>query len=154
MSKDVNRQMESRLEAIRLIPDQIFDSDETVSLVLKTHLFAEYLIEGLLSEHLGDNAVPILQLELSFYQKLSLISSYELIPDYVVGSLRRLNRLRNKCVHTFNLKPNREDVFFIFEGITDELPYPDYDVEVKILLLRYMGFIAGYLAPKSWEWVD
>ncbi|HMJ09131.1 MAG TPA: hypothetical protein VK468_09000 [Pyrinomonadaceae bacterium] len=48
-----------------------------------------------------------------------------------------------------------EQVKPLFNGILEEMPYGndmlDKEIEVKVLMLRYMGCIAGYLAPKTWE---
>ncbi len=151
MDEHIKQDMERRLKAIFLVQEQISNNDETVSLVLKTHLFTEYLMEGLLTQQLGDKADPIIQLDLGFSRKLSLVSSYKLIPDFVVASLRRLNKLRNQCVHTLNLNPSYDDVFVIFDGITDYLPYTNYDVSIKKLMIWYTGFVTGYLAPRTWE---
>jgi hypothetical protein len=39
----------------------------------------------------------------------------------------------------------------IINEIKDKMPYCDKNKDIKILLLRYLGWVIGYLAPKTWE---
>lgn len=151
MDEIVKLDMERRLESMRLIHEWLYNEDNNADLILKAHLIVEYLMDGFLRTHLGDKAAPIFDLDLTFYKKLSLVSGYKLLPENIVVALKRLNQLRNKCAHTLSLKVTREDALALFESIKDGMPYSNYDGDLRFLLLRYLGWIAGYLTPKTWE---
>ena len=155
MNKKVEADMKRRINATSLIQQHIVDeSSDAVSLILRAHLLAEQLIEGLIESYLEEKAKPILELELNFYKKLQLIEGYELLPTNLIISIKKLNKLRNRCAHTLAMKITNEEIKPLFAEIIEEMPYGDAmldEAEIKVLILRYMGWIAGYLAPKTWE---
>jgi len=155
MNKKVEADMKRRINAISLIQQHIVDENsDAVSLILRAHLLAEHLIEGLLESYLEEKAKPILELELNFYKKLQLIEGYELLPKNLIISIKKLNKLRNRCAHTLGMKITNEEIKPLFAEIIEEMPYGDTmldEEEIKVLMLRYMGWLAGYLAPKTWE---
>lgn len=155
MDKPFESDMKRRVESITLIQKHFVDeTGDAVSLILRAHLFAEHLIEGLLESHLGDKSKPILELDLNFSKKLQLLEGYDLLPPALIVSIRKLNKLRNRCAHTLELQITNEEIKPLFEGIIEEMPYGENmldEKDIKVLMIRYVGWIAGYLAPKTWD---
>ena len=63
------------------------------------HLLSEYQLERLIIDRLprGDRVVD--KARLTYHQKLTLVDSFNLIPDSVIQVLSKLNTLRNECSH-------------------------------------------------------
>ena len=97
--------------------------------IVRIHLVTEYLLEELIRLVLEKNAEAVLSIGLKYSQKLQLASQLELIeelnllPDYVVGSLRKLNKLRNRVAHRLNESVEDAEVLELFVGLESELPY-------------------------------
>ena len=50
------------------------------------------------------------------------------------------------------MKITNEEIKPLFAEIIEEMPCGDtmlVEAEIKVLMLRYMGWLAGYLAPKT-----
>jgi hypothetical protein len=75
-------------------------SGEPLLIVLKAHLLAEAYLNELLTLRLPR---PQRLLDspggLNFARKLSLVEAMELLPDNLIEALRKLNHVRNDCVH-------------------------------------------------------
>jgi hypothetical protein len=131
---------------MKIFLEQLQAENETISNLLKAHLFSEYYLDRLLGEYLGKKRDPVERLDLRFSQKLSLIDAFALLPQECVRSLRALNKVRNRCVHTFNTRPAIEDI----RGVVSELPaltsMGTAIEKVPELLLTYMGFLFGYFS--------
>jgi hypothetical protein len=130
-------------------------SDGHIGAILQCHLLVESLLDELLSLCLGQHSDAVLSAKLTFDQKLSITSKLELetgwplLYDYVVGSLRKLNSLRNRLAHRYGYEVSPEDIRELFVGCEDELPYGDVlQHGVDIGITRYAAFIFGYMLPK------
>jgi hypothetical protein len=131
------------------------DDDGVISEILRIHLVTEYLLEELIRLVLEKNAEPVLSIGLKYSQKLELASKLELIeefnllPDYVVGSLRKLNKLRNRVAHRLNEFVNDAEILELFVGMESELLYVELMENGQVIALRrYLSFICGYMLPK------
>ncbi len=128
----------------KLLLGQLDAENETISFLLKTHLFSEYHMDQLLADYLGEKREPLDRIDLRFAQKLSLVDSFALLPEECIRSLHALNKLRNRCVHTFNTRPTMEDVrqvasaFNTFRGESIQT--------VPEFLKAYMAFLFGYFS--------
>ncbi len=135
---------------------KILSTDNSpLSGILLCHLFVESLLEDLIRLSLGKNAEAILAAHLNFDQKLTIAAKLELdddwplIPDYVVGSLRKLNALRNKLAHRYGYDITQEEIRELFVDFDSELPYKDIlDFGIETAISRYAAFIFGHLLPK------
>jgi len=134
--------------------------DGTLSVLLQCHLFAESLLEELIRLALGTNSQAVLAVKLTFDQKLTIASrlrlrkDWDLLPDYVVGSLRKLNALRNKLAHRYGQNLTADEVKELFVGLDGHLPYQDVlDSGVRTGVIRYAAFIVGSMLPK-YERID
>lgn len=123
--------------------------------ILQCHLLVESLLEELIRLCLAQHADAVLSAKLSFEQKLAIASKLELdkgwplMESFVVGSLRKLNSLRNKLAHRYGYEVSAEDVKELFVGCEGGLPYGDVlEHGVEIGISRYAAFIFGSMLPK------
>jgi hypothetical protein len=73
---------------------------------------------------------------------------YKLLPDYVVGSLRKLNQIRNRLAHELGASVTREEVMELFMGIDHPMPTDPATADVALLIYHYTSFIFGNMLPK------
>lgn len=133
-------------QTVRLLIEQFSDKDETVSTLLKAHLFTEHLIDQILGQHLDGKRDKVYRLKLGYAKKLSLLESFDLVPDEIHASLTKLNQLRNHCVHTLNAKPSPAEIQPIFDDLPSlAMPNAREVGNTKYMLNRYMAFMCGYL---------
>lgn len=85
-------------------------SGEPVIAILRTHLLAEYYLEQLIHLCLARGDKLIESGNLSFYQKLILVESLDVLSDRLVASVKNLNKLRNKCAHELNREISFHDI--------------------------------------------
>lgn len=130
--------------------------EDVLGTLLRIHLTSESILEELIYSTFEDNAKSILKLKLTYKQKLELVASlkidddWPLIPDYIVGSLRKLNKLRNDLAHQLNATLNNNQVVDLFMG--KEQIYGDMTKDdIHINLQRYAFFILGNMLPKFEE---
>jgi len=137
------------------LDQRLRSKDSHLAGILQCHLFVESLLEELIRLCLGDNADAVLAARLSFEQKLAVAAKLELekdwplLQDYVVGSLRKLNSLRNKLAHRYGHEVSEDDIRELFNGCEQDLPYQDVlECGVDIGIARYAAFIFGNMLPK------
>ena len=112
MSKTVKEKLLSltsaRYKHLLVAVETFKEGEDPLGILLRVHLTSETVLEELISLVFEEKAKPILSLALTYRQKLDLVSQLEidddwpLLPDYIVGSLRKLNKLRNQLVHQLN----------------------------------------------------
>jgi len=144
-----------RYKNMPLLVEATKGDDGVLGEIVRIHLVTEYLLEELIRLVLEKNAEAVLSIGLKYSQKLQLASQLEfveefnLLPDNVVGSLRRLNKLRNRVAHHLNESVKDTEVLELFVGLESELPYMDLmELGTLIALRRYLFFIFGYMLPK------
>ncbi len=134
---------------LRLLFEQLDAENETISFLLKTHLFSEYHMDRLLADYLGEKREPLDRMDLRFAQKLSLIDSFALLPQECIRSLQALNKLRNRCVHTFNTRPTMEDVRQVASAIS---AFRAENIQtVPEFMKAYMAFLFGYFSASRYD---
>ena len=127
---------------------------DSVALVLKCHLLSEVVLDKLLTFVLEPNGEAVLAVRLSYTQKLNVASrcvlaeDWKLLPDSVVGSLRRLNRIRNRLAHELGVTVTREEAVALYEGLDNPMPLNHETAEVSMLLYHYTPCIFGNMLPK------
>jgi hypothetical protein len=138
-------------------PDENLQVGDVVSRILKCHLLSEVVLDRLLELALEPNGEAVLSARLSFNQKLDiasrtiLVEDYELLPDFVVGSLRKLNQIRNRLSHELGASVTREEVLDLFMGIDHLMPIDPTTAELSHIIYQYTAFIFGYMLPKFEE---
>lgn len=131
------------LPELDLLLEQLNADNETISFLLKAHLYSEYYLDRLLATYLGEKREPLERIYPSFAQKLTLVDAFALLPQDCVRSLRALNKLRNKCVHNFNTRPSLEDVRRVALELADFPRPPAQFANVRDVLSRYMIQLFG-----------
>jgi len=127
---------------------------DPVSRIVKCHLLSEVILDKLLLLALAPNGEAVLAASLRYSQKLAIASrcklteDIELLPDFVVGSLGKLNRMRNRLAHEFNATVTREDVIALFMGIDHPMPCNLATAAIELLIYHYAPFIFGNMLPK------
>jgi hypothetical protein len=135
-------------------PDESLRIGDPVLLILKCHLLSEAVLDRLLELALEPNGEAVLSARLNYNQKLTIASrsvltkDYELLPDYVVGSLRKLNQIRNHLAHELGATVTREEVMDLFMGIDHPMPVDPSTADVSLLIYHYTAFIFGNMLPK------
>jgi len=144
-----------RHQRVMELIQRLRSDDGQLAGILQCHIFVETLLEELIRLCLGDNADAVLAARLSFDQKLALAAKLELdkgwplLQDYVVGSLRELNSLRNKLAHRYGHEVSEDDIRELFVGCEQDLPYQDVlELGVDTGIARYAAFIFGNMLPK------
>jgi hypothetical protein len=130
--------------------------EDPLGILLRVHLTSESILDELIGLVFEENAKAILCLGLTYRQKLDLLSQVQLdegwllIPDYIVGSLRKLNKLRNQLAHQLNASISNEQVIELFMNV--EQVYRNMNKDpIEWNLKRYAFFILGSMLPKYEE---
>lgn len=132
---------------------------DPVARVLKCHLLTEVALEKLLLLALEPNGGAVISANLSYSKKLEiaarceLVPEWELIPPHIVGSLRKLNKLRNRLAHEFGATVNREEAIGLFMGEEHSIPLDPNETNVALIIYHYTAFIFGNMLRK-YEEVD
>ncbi|MDO8072980.1 hypothetical protein O3299_15720 [Janthinobacterium sp. SUN176] len=129
--------------------------DDPVSLLIRCHLITESLIDELIELAFHPNGQAITSSRLSYEKKLTICSKaklhgeYPILQDFAVGSLRKLNSLRNKMAHRIDATASLDEVMDLFAG--EDLPLAVGEItEINIAIYHYTAYIFGNLLPK-WE---
>lgn len=135
--------------------ERLQSGDDYLAGVLQCHLFVESLLEDLIRLCLGRHAEAVLSVQLTFKQKVAIVGKLELEPGWMlveheaIGSLSKLNSLRNKLAHRYGHELSEDDIRGLFVGCENTLGYGDVlDAGIKIGISRYAAFIFGSLLPK------
>jgi hypothetical protein len=70
--------------------------------ILQTHLYAENLLERLLVAELPKGKKLISDGRLTFFQKIKVVESLDIVDGQVIKSLSELNKVRNVLAHKFD----------------------------------------------------
>lgn len=160
MTQDLKQKLLSltsaRYKHLTVAMENFRESEDPLGILLRVHLTAESILEELIRLAFAGQAEPILSLGLTYKQKLDLVSKLELaedwplVPDYIVGSLRKLNKLRNQLAHRLDANISNDEVIGLFMNI--EQVYGDMtDADIHTNLKRYAFFVLGSMLPKYEE---
>ena len=134
--------------------NDVLDIGDPVSRILKCHLLSEVVLDELLQLALKPNGDAVLSANLSYSKKLSIASrcilaeDYKLLPDFVLGSLRKLNKIRNRLAHELGATVSREEVIELFMGFNHPMPFDPAETEISLIIYHYTAFIFGNMLPK------
>ena len=149
------RLTELRCRLLPKLSQHFQDNESCLGVILQCHLFTEMLLEELIRLALGSHGEAVLELRLTFDQKLTLASKLklagemEVLPDFIVGSLRKLNSLRNRVAHQYEAQIAEVDIRELFVGLERGLPYADvFEHGDRLAVSRYSAFIFGEMLPK------
>ena len=86
------------------------EGDRLVPWLLRFHLMTEYQLERIIAGKIARGDRILDDGSFSYYQKLLLVSSLDVVPDETIASLRKLNSLRNKCSHQHDIQVSINDI--------------------------------------------
>lgn len=119
--------------------------EDSVLLVLRAHLYFEYMLERVISAGLkrGDRFIEAGRP--TYAQKLALVSAFDELNDSFITALRNLNKVRNKCAHERNKEIGIADVELIGRplGKTFTKIRKDCHDNEHICLKRTLDALAG-----------
>jgi len=136
------------------VEDSLNIGGDPISRILKCHLLSEVVLDKLIQFAFEPNGDAILSARLSYVQKLDitsrafLVEDYPLLPDFAVGSLRKLNKIRNRLSHELGASVTREEAIDLFMGVDHPMPIDPMDAEIPLLIYHYTSFIFGNMLPK------
>ncbi|MGB7874136.1 MAG: hypothetical protein WBL25_07115, partial [Anaerolineales bacterium] len=120
---------------------------DPVAFIVRCHLLTEVILDKLLQFVLEPNGDAVLYVDLTYKKKLDIASrcvlaeDYMLLEDYVVGSLRKLNKIRNRLAHQLDAEVTREEVIELFMGIEYPMTINLQTADISLIIYHYMGFI-------------
>lgn len=89
---------------------EVQGSIESKLYLLNAHLYIEHLLERYIVTKLKMTKGLFGQNGLTFEKKICLAQSFGGLNAQRIGGLRKLNDLRNDCVHRFKHQPTREQI--------------------------------------------
>ena len=115
--------------------------ENTELLILRGHIAAEFFLNELIKRYLPNEGAIKLN-EFSFAKKLAIVDSFSVIDADVIGFIKKLNSLRNKCAHTLEYRISDIDV----NGLGNLLPQKVYDnAKSKDINLTTMNLLSSVL---------
>ena len=131
-------------------PENGFDP---ISRILKCHLLTEHILDSLLRHCFAPNGDAVLGIRLGYRQKLDiaskclLVEEYSLLDTTTVGSLRRLNTLRNRIAHKLGEVVDPLEIFELFMGVDHPMAISETETDVGLIVYHYCSFIFGNMLP-------
>jgi hypothetical protein len=120
-----------------LVVDELRDNHTLIAEILRVHLVSEFLLEELIRLVFEEKAEAILAIGL------------QLLPDFVIASLKKLNKLRNRVAHHLDEAITDIEIKDLFMGLESQLLYPDIlEFGMVTAMKRYLFFIYGCMLPK------
>lgn len=107
---------------------------DILSIVLKSHLYVEFIIDEILKLVLIN---PNKILKKRFSDKIDLFESLDLVTPDIYKKLRILNGIRNKFSHDLNYSFTRNDF--------SDLRASNEQNKPNVALLKFVDFLIGYL---------
>lgn len=122
--------------------------NDPVLLILRVHLYTEYLLERMILARLPRGDRVLEDGNLSYAQKLSLVSSFDYLKDNFITSLRNLNKVRNRCAHERQKEITIADIELIGRPFGNEFTKIGKEEHDNILacLKRMLDGLCGGLA--------
>ncbi|MBP6857610.1 MAG: hypothetical protein KBC11_00215 [Candidatus Pacebacteria bacterium] len=98
-------------EAFKRLMKTLKENDDSryLAVLLRFHLLIEYYLDLIISVYLK-KGVSLLDNNLSFSQKLSIVDSFDLVPENIILSIKKLNSVRNKAAHDMDYIITERDV--------------------------------------------
>ena len=121
ISSEIKAEIDSEIKAeiaelFRLCPPQ---QEPSLSL-LRGHLLCEYYLERLITLNLPRGDKLTANGDLSFFQKVVLVDSLQIIDDRVMRGLKNLNAVRNQLSHQKDKEITHSDIDRIGQSIGKE----------------------------------
>ena len=92
---------------------------DSVLVILRSHLLVEYYLDKIIILKIPRGDI-IIEGNFSFWQKLMIVKSLNILSSYLVDSLKNLNKIRNDCSHVLEYKISESDIDKIGRPFTSE----------------------------------
>ena len=89
---------------------KVMESGLPPMIIVQAHLLAEHYMNQIISIYLNRGEKITRKADLSFYQKIVLVDSFDIISDRIIQGLKSLNSVRNKCAHEINKEISLSDI--------------------------------------------
>jgi len=134
--------------------------EEEVGLVLKGHLFIEYVLNQIIRKQFKSSGTILKDpRSYTFSVKLQMIYSTGYLPPYLFLNIRRINRLRNHLAHNLTLDLNESQFRFTRSDGTEILikkhgKHPRYPARhyCKMLCFGTLSQLRNHFALEFGEW--
>lgn len=138
----------------------IEDRDDMRGYLLKLHLMTEALMEECIRIVLGeDNGSALLSADLNYKRKLQICAGLKtdigapLFSSDVIGSLKKLNGLRNDLAHSLNAGLTPENVESLFvggmkQGRSDAIVNGDVPIKLRSFSAAIVVAMTGVTLPE------
>lgn len=88
-------------------------SHDPAYMIIRVHLLTEYYLERLIGLLLSRGDRVIDDGSLTYYQKLILANSFDILSDKTIQCLKGLNKIRNRCAHEIDKAISMSEVELI-----------------------------------------
>ncbi len=142
LSKKANTlSLSSKTRSDEFYKKYILTSKEEVSLVLKSHLYLEKVIDEILTLTLPESKKII---KMSFLDKVTIVESMDFfIPNKVIiEKIKAINTIRNKFSHELDYTLKRDDLNKLFKV------HKNTKDSNLALFMKEIGYLRGYLEAK------
>jgi hypothetical protein len=125
--------------------------------ILQTHLYSESLLERLLIAELPKGKKLINECRLTFFHKIKVVESLDIVDGQVLKSLSELNKVRNDLAHKFDHELTSDSIEQFGLPFGDEYSYflnKSEDclfLRLKLICNHLIARLAGY--TKTLEYV-
>lgn len=124
---------------------------KTVVAVLRVHLLSEHYLERLIMTFLPLGKKFLKNTYLSYSIKLDLVSSFDIIDERIILSLKNLNKIRNRCAHNLDMEitnDNVESIGSYFKNVCASCKKRSNN-STPIFLYTFLSFLMGALAKQT-----
>lgn len=140
-----------RTKEIERFSQYVGEELDPVTLVLRTHLYAENMLERVIVARLPRGDKMIETGSLTFFQKLVLVDAFDCLEDSIISSLRQLNKLRNQCAHELNRKIVDSDITRLGSPLGKVFTRfkREANFDEATLLRMVLEYVCGYVAAEA-----
>jgi hypothetical protein len=107
---DPNQFARLKEQEFAIYDQEVGNANDPKLSVLLSHLYVEHLLERYLNTKLKASDGLFNKSGLTFENKLSLVQAFGEIDDQLADGIRKLNGLRNDCVHKFKHQPSQKQI--------------------------------------------
>jgi len=143
--KDIDKFSQKIFEEYKSLAEKTKDS---ILLVLRVHLRTEQLLENFIALKLPRADRILYKANLTYFHKLLLADSFDILPNEVIEALKNLNALRNSCAHKSEKIITEDEIDKMGRPFGKQYTKIKRNLEGKMseLLLHVLAIIFGTLA--------
>jgi hypothetical protein len=142
MHKKLMNIKEARDKEISIFEREIGKASDSIYGVLIAHLYIEHLLDRYLRTKLKTAVGLFGKGGLSFSNKLKLVRGFGELDPQLIGSISKLNSIRNNCAHLFGHQITDKEVEALGKTLGENY---------KSIKKTYPGAEVGAIAPIIWN---